>query len=448
MLFAALIIFLFHPFLGAQIVSRAESPQPLSHEELAQMLAPIALYPDALLSQVLIASSYPFEVVEAERWLANNPHLTGIALDDALWEKPWDVSVLSLCHYPKILTMMTENLSWTARLGDAFIHQEREIMDTVQELRAQARARGALATTWEQAVIEEGNVIRIVPADDNYLYIPAYDPYYVYGTWRYPAYPPFTIYYSGVALRGARVVFSPGFYIGFGFFGWSSFNWTNRHIVVVPSERFKRYDRHFHGYKVTPSVRWRPDEQRRLESRKRGPDVPPYRPPARPLMRVQERDVKTGRGDVPPSGSTPQPAGPRVIERRPDMGRRIPEKAPPPQAKQPLFNQGAPVLPVPSSPQKPQPTQNQPAPMGPRVIDGQSETGPRLPARIAPPQSSANSVAEPGKPSVPAPRTVKKASRPEMKEGGAALIGQGENPQDRKFPRAEQDGAKGDRPRR
>ena len=144
--------------------------QTYSNEELAQMLAPIALYPDALLSQILMAAAYPFEVAEADRWVSSNPYVTGDDLDEALQAKDWDVSVLALCHYPKVLAMMSENLSWTAALGDAFTYQEEDVMDTVQELRNRAYEAGNLSTTDEQKVIVEERIVRIEPYSYDYFY--------------------------------------------------------------------------------------------------------------------------------------------------------------------------------------------------------------------------------------------------------------------------------------
>ena len=115
-----------------------------SQEELDRLLAPIALYPDTLLSQVLMASTYPLEVIEADRWLKQNQGLTGDSLDAALQEKPWDVSVKSLCHYPQTLTMMSDKLDLTNDLGNAFLGQQDQVMNTIQSLRAKAQAQGKI----------------------------------------------------------------------------------------------------------------------------------------------------------------------------------------------------------------------------------------------------------------------------------------------------------------
>ena len=114
------------------------------------MLAPIALYPDSLIAQILMASTYPLEMVEAERWLRQNKELKGDALDDALQEKTWDPSVQSLCHFPDVLFAMSDKLDQTRKLGDAFLSQEDDVMATIQELRRKAEEQGNLKTTKEQ----------------------------------------------------------------------------------------------------------------------------------------------------------------------------------------------------------------------------------------------------------------------------------------------------------
>jgi len=293
--------------------SESSSAQNFNKEELAQMLAPIALYPDALLSQVLMAASYPFEVVESDRWLAKNPGLNGDALDNALKEKDWDVSVLSLCYYPKVLSMMTENLNWTARLGDAFVNQQQEVMDTVQELRAKAYAQGNITSTQEQKVIVEERIIRIETASPDYLYVPVYDPYVIYGPWWYPAYLPFPIFYPGVAVIGPRIVFSPRVYVGFGVFGWSVFNWRARNMVIVNIDRTKRFNRNVNVYRGVEHSPWRPDRERRFVREQRAREIPQYRPVVRPLAPVPAR--RPGGKIVAPPKSDPGRERKGVIEK-------------------------------------------------------------------------------------------------------------------------------------
>jgi hypothetical protein len=196
-----------------------------SQQELDQLLAPIALYPDALLAQVLMASTYPLEIVSAERWVKANPSLKGQALEDGLQSQPWDPAVKSLAVFPQLLTMMSEKLDWTQKLGDAFLAQEEDVMATVQALRAKAVAQGTLKDSKEQKVVtqtENGvTIIKIEPADPETVYVPTYDPSVVYGTWWYPAYPPYYWY-------------PPGYYYPYGGFLagviigaaiWGSINW-------------------------------------------------------------------------------------------------------------------------------------------------------------------------------------------------------------------------------
>jgi hypothetical protein len=160
-------------------------------EELDQMLAPIALYPDSLLAQILMAATYPLEVVQADRWAKANRNLMGDQLNDVLDNKDWDPSVKALVPFPRVLAMMSERLEWTQKLGDAFLDQEDEVMDSVQKLRARAEAAGNLRDTEQQRVIvEEGDIV-IEPAQPEVVYVPVYDPFVIYGPWWYPAFPPF-----------------------------------------------------------------------------------------------------------------------------------------------------------------------------------------------------------------------------------------------------------------
>jgi hypothetical protein len=197
-------------------------------EELDQMLAPVALYPDSLLSQILMASTYPIELVEADRWVKQNPNLTGVQLDEALKYKDWDVSVKSLCHFPTVLSTMSQNLDETTRLGNAFLNQQQDVMGAIQELRAQAQAQGNLNTTAQQRVIVQQRVIEIVPADPGVIYVPAYNPAVVYGPWSYPAYPPY-VWYPGVAI-GIGISFGVGFFVGAAVSSWSGFDWGNHYV--------------------------------------------------------------------------------------------------------------------------------------------------------------------------------------------------------------------------
>ena len=246
--------------VNAENYAYSENTEDYSHEELSQMLAPIALYPDALLSQVLMASTYPIEVVEADRWLRQNMDLKGDALDAALLDMDWDPSVKAMCHFPSILFLMSERISETTDLGNAFLAQESEVMDTVQELRAKAYAQGNLVSNSQQTVIMEPQTIIIEPANPRVVYVPYYDPLTVYGRWWYPSYQPDYWSPSGVSI-GFGVSYWPGFYLGFTFGNWSHFDW-HRHSIYIDAHRRPRFVRHDRWIK-TPG-RW----QHRAEHRR------------------------------------------------------------------------------------------------------------------------------------------------------------------------------------
>jgi Protein of unknown function (DUF3300) len=218
------------------------SPAPLfSPQQLDQMLTPIALYPDPLIAQILMAATYPLEVVEADRWLQvpANAALKGDQLALALQQQPWDPSVKSLVPFPRILKMMDENLEWTEKLGDAFLAQQADVMDSVQRLRRRAKAAGALASTAQQVVSTEDNIITLVPAVPGVVYVPIYNPTLVYGVWPWPEYPPFYFWPW------------PGFVIGFGIgipivyplWGWCHWHWRH-HPVHIDAHRFNEINVH------------------------------------------------------------------------------------------------------------------------------------------------------------------------------------------------------------
>ena len=166
----------------------------LSKEELAQLLAPIALYPDELISQILTASTYPLEIVQADRWVKSHKQSAGDVLAKQLEKEKWDPSVKSLVNFPEVLAKMSEKLELTTKIGDAFLAQQKEVMGTIQELRQKAYEAGNLKTTKEQKVVVEKETIIIKPADPQVVYVPSYSPTVVYGTWAYPAYPPYAYY--------------------------------------------------------------------------------------------------------------------------------------------------------------------------------------------------------------------------------------------------------------
>lgn len=228
----------------AQENSSPITTESYSREELAQMLAPIALYPDALLSQVLMAATYPIEVIEADRWVKQHPGLTDDALDAKLLNQEWDPSVKAICHFPSILAQMSERIAETTNLGNAFLAQESEMMDVIQQLRASAYNAGNLNSNSEQKVIVEQETIVIEPADPEIIYVPYYDPYYIYGSWWYPAYPPYYWVPPGVSI-GIGISFWPGVYFGFTFVDWAYFDW-HRHYIYINAHKRPRFVSHYH----------------------------------------------------------------------------------------------------------------------------------------------------------------------------------------------------------
>jgi hypothetical protein len=222
-----------------------DAKKPFTPEQLDQMLAPIALYPDTLLSQTLMAATYPLEVVEAARWSQSNPNLKGDAAITAVKDKTWDVSVKSLVAFPQVLSMMNNNLEWTQKLGDAMIGQQKDVAEAVQRLRARAEASGNLKTTPQQKVTTQAApgasspAIVIEPANPELIYVPYYNPTWAYGTWPYPAYPP--VYYPPPPNYGAALMTGMMFGLGvaagaamFGgwHWGWSGGGWGSSYTTV------------------------------------------------------------------------------------------------------------------------------------------------------------------------------------------------------------------------
>lgn len=222
----------------------APSAKTFSQPELEQLLAPVALYPDALLAQVLMASTYPLEIVQADRWVKANPKLKGKALEDALQKQPWDPSVKSLAVFPEVLAMMSEKIDWTQKLGDAFLAQQKEVMATAQALRTKAVEQGNLKDSKEQKVItektESTTIIKIEPTNPEVVYVPTYNPTVVYGAWPYPAYPPYYYYPPGYVAGGMLFSFTVGAIVGGAL--WGNCNW-GRGDVNVNVNRYNNFNR-------------------------------------------------------------------------------------------------------------------------------------------------------------------------------------------------------------
>ena len=362
--------------------------QTFTQEDLDQLLAPIALYPDSLLTQVLMASTYPVEVVEADRWVKANPSLQGDQLAQALDQQRWDPSVKSLVNFPQVLAMMSEQLEWTTKLGDAFIADQQRVMATVQGLRAKAQAAGNLkATQQENVTFDEtgGNrTIIIESVQPDVVYVPVYEPD-VYGGWWYPAPPAYFWYPPAFPRRYHGLWFGVAIHCGppWGF-AWGHFDWHARRCLIdvnrnvafnrtIDRERFRasfeRREDHFHvdrGVWVHDPVHrqgvWYRDERsakqfggvsdeeaRRQREVFRGrPEPSRIEPPARPVPAPQ------------PVRPNPQPARP---EPKPEP-RPQPQPKPPGEVKAP--HEPVPVRPTP----KPTPPVQSQFPTGPERIEG------------------------------------------------------------------------------
>lgn len=223
-----------------QTQSPPSTQETFSEGQIEQLVAPIALYPDPLLSQVLMASTYPLEVVEAARWSRDNPNTEGQGLQSAMQSQSWDPSVKALTAVPQTLEMMNDKLSWTQQLGDAFLAQQQDVLNAVQKLRAEAQAAGNLQSTPQQVVttapppsgvVASGGPepITIEPANPNVYYVPVYDPAAAYGTWDYPNYLPF--YWSPPGFVASNIVsFGAGVAVGAAI--WGGCNWWRNNVFI------------------------------------------------------------------------------------------------------------------------------------------------------------------------------------------------------------------------
>lgn len=345
-----------------------------SQQELDQMLAPIALYPDALLSQILMAATYPLEVVKAARWSAANRGLSGEQAVQAVEQTGWDPSVQSLVAFPQILATMEGNLDWTERLGDAFLAQQVQMMDTVQNLRRRAIALGNLASSTQISVYPQGQTILIAPANPQIVYVPYYDPNLVYGQWWWTNYPPvywnpWPGYYSPPVNSpgySSRFFWGSGIVIGSGIF-FSAFDWHQHDVQIFHDNRnrwngsndyrprpgaapniWQHNPAHRRGYPYTVSA---PNKQ--FGSPNTRPDTrPDIRPDIRPetprdYRRPDQNLPPPAQGLVTPSrpalptldmrrGSYPQPEergnmqSGRGSAARPDAGNPVINATPPP----------------------------------------------------------------------------------------------------------------------
>ncbi|HEY4406420.1 MAG TPA: DUF3300 domain-containing protein [Xanthobacteraceae bacterium] len=274
--FATAFVLLAAPWSAPSAVAQGAPPdqqqpaaQPLSTEQLDQLVAPIALYPDNLLGQILTASTYPLEAVMAARWSAANPNVKGPQLEAAMQQQPWDPSIKALAAVPQVLAMMSDKLDWTQQLGDAYLSQPDDIAAAVQRLRLKAQATGSLQASSQQRVRRvpapqpiiidgrpEPDYIVIEPVDPAVLYVPIYDPYVVYGPWAYPAYRPFFWYPPGYAAVGV-IGFGAPFVVGAAL--WAHYNWESRHVDINVAN-FNRFN---HTNLSAASLTWQHDPNHR-----------------------------------------------------------------------------------------------------------------------------------------------------------------------------------------
>ncbi len=241
------------------VAAQTDKPK-FKPEELDQMLAPIALYSDALLSQILMAASYPLEIVEASRWSQANSNLKGDAAVSAVADKSWDVSVKSLVAFPPVLSQLNEHLDWTQKLGDAMIAQQQDVAASIQRLRAKAAEAGTLKTGKEQTVSTQTQgsetIYAIQPTNPEVVYAPSYDPNTAYGQWSDPGYPP--TYYpplGGALLSG--LTWGLGFAAAGAMFG--GWNWGyggSGSYVNVNASRATNIDRSFNRNNIGDGGRW------------------------------------------------------------------------------------------------------------------------------------------------------------------------------------------------
>jgi hypothetical protein len=258
-------------------------------EQLDAMLAPIALYPDELLTQILMASTYPLQVVSAARWLEkdNNKNLKGDDLVKAMTDESWDPSVKSLVPFPQTIAMLNDNLEWTQQLGYAVATQQAAVLDSIQRLRRQAQKAGSLKTTEQQRVVVQEDTVVIQPANPETVYVPAYNPSEVYGEWPYPSYPPVYIppqpaYYPYGYTLGAGLAFAAGAAVVGGLWGWARPGWNTGTVNVNAG----RYNNINVNRAPIRSATWRPPAA--------GVGGRPIRPPADLLA------LRRGRPSCPP----------------------------------------------------------------------------------------------------------------------------------------------------
>jgi hypothetical protein len=236
--------------LAQQPPSYPPPSQTLTPDQVDDLVAPIALYPDPLLSQILVASTYPLEIVQADQWLQRNSGLTGPALTQAVQQQNWDPSVQALVVFPDLIKRLSQDITWTTNLGNAFLAQQSDVMDAIQRMRSKASQAGKLPSTSQQSVTtttESGQpVIAIEPANPQVIYVPQYNPAYIWGP---PLYYPYAQWYYPPVIAGAFLGFGIGITIGAffggGWGGWGGWGWQpgwSNHTIIVNNNFIHRYN--------------------------------------------------------------------------------------------------------------------------------------------------------------------------------------------------------------
>jgi hypothetical protein len=369
-----------------------------SQQQLESMLAPIALYPDELLSQVLIAATYPDDVTDAADFLDRYPDLSGNGLADAVGGQPWDDSVKALTQFPSVIAMLDEQPEWADAIGYAFVYQQGDVMTAVQRLRANARDAGTLLSNEQQRVIVQNNYVYIEPARPGYFYVPYYDPMVVYGSWRYPDYPPY-YWAPPPRYRPPQYSVASGIFFGVGVGIVSSIfrparpDWRHHHVVIGgrgrpgsvwhykprpnrPGVRPPTNRPHRPGLPSKPPA-WkppahRPPSQGVRPQRPGRPGSPSVRPPAavQPGRPAQPQRPGANRPVQPQRPGVNRPGQPQRPS-RPGMNR--PERPVPPAANKPG------TKPAPNRPVRPEtrpPATVNPKPVSPRPENGARPTPP------------------------------------------------------------------------
>jgi hypothetical protein len=224
-------------------------------DQLDSLVAPIALYPDTLLAQALVASTYPLELIQLQQWLARNPGLKDQALADAVAKQPWDPSIQALAGVPDVVKRLADDIQWTTDLGNAFLSQQSDVMDAVQRMRKKAEDKGNLKSTEQQKVetqvVESKSVIVIEQANPQILYVPSYDPVVVYGP---PVYPyPYYPYYPGYYAAGLAISFGIGMAMGAWWGGGWGCGWGNNNININNNNNFIRNSNRGNGASQLPA---------------------------------------------------------------------------------------------------------------------------------------------------------------------------------------------------